>query len=138
MFLQQLWQWLDRSATGPRARSTPRPRVRLMVEPLEDRAVPASFTAATVGDLIADITAANQSPEADTIALAPGKTFKLTAVNNTSSNGYWTNGLPAIIAGGGALRIVGNGDVIERSTAKGTPAFRLFDVQAGASLTLEN
>src|SRR5262249_54611568 len=30
------------------------------------------------------------------------------------------------------------GDVIERNTAGKTPAFRLFDVQAGASLTLQN
>jgi hypothetical protein len=35
------------------------------------------------------------------------------------------------------LTIIGNGDTIQRSTAKGTPAFRLFDV-AGASLTLQN
>src|SRR5262245_52241135 len=61
----------------------PRPRIRLGVEPLEDRAVPASFTAATVPELIGAITAANQSPEADTITLAPGKTFTLTAVNST-------------------------------------------------------
>src|SRR5262249_44272715 len=47
------------------------------------------------------------------------------------------------IAGGNAgkadtLTIVGNGDIIERSTASGTPDFRLFDVAGGASLTLQN
>jgi hypothetical protein len=34
--------------------------------------------------------------------------------------------------------ILGNGDIIERSTASGTPAFRLFDVANSASLTLQN
>ena len=39
---------------------------------------------------------------------------------------------------GRALTIVGNGATIERSTAQGTPAFRLFAVDSGASLTLKN
>jgi predicted outer membrane repeat protein len=99
--------------------------------------VPASFTAATVSDLIADINAANLSADADTITLAPGKTFTLTEVNNTTS-AYWANGLPVISATGGPLTILGNGDLIERNTAGKTPAFRLFDVQAGASLTLKD
>src|SRR5437868_14880767 len=43
-----------------------------------------------------------------------------------------------IAAGGGGLTILGNGSAIERSPAAGTPAFRLFDVDAGASLTLSN
>jgi hypothetical protein len=47
------------------------------VESLEGRAVPASFTAATVPELIGAIDAANQSAEADAITLAPGKTFTL-------------------------------------------------------------
>jgi hypothetical protein len=136
MLLQRLWQrWLNRPATGARGRQTPRPRARLTVEPLEDRAVPASFAAATVPELIGAITAANQSPEADTITLAPGKTFTLTAVNNSYLS---ANGLPVIAAEGGSLTIVGNGDVIERATAKGTPEFRLLVVAPGASLTLQN
>ena len=45
-------------------------------------------------------------------------------------------GLP-LIAANDNLTIVGNGDTIERSTAAGTPAFNLFDVAAGASLTLQ-
>ena len=36
------------------------------------------------------------------------------------------------------MTIVGNGDTIERSTASGTPGFRLFAVAGGGSLTLEN
>jgi hypothetical protein len=42
------------------------------------------------------------------------------------------------IAAGEDLTIIGNGSVIERSTASGTPAFRLFAVEAGAALSLEN
>src|SRR5262245_3428042 len=134
MFLQRLWQWRQRP-TVSRKRAAPRQRARLGVECLEGREVPATFAAATVPELIAGITAANQSPEADTITLVPGKVFTLTEVNNTDQG---ATGLPVIAAAGGGLTIVGNGDVIERSTAKGTPAFRLLNVAAGASLTLQN
>jgi hypothetical protein len=129
--------WLGRTANGSTLRSAaPRkPRLRLTVEPLEDRALPSSYTAGTVPELVAAINAANQSAEADTIALVAGRTFTLTEVNN-STNG--ATGLPTIAANGGKLTIVGNSDIIERSTAAGTPAFRLFDVAAGASLTVEN
>lgn len=135
MFFQHLRQWLGLPTTSTPNRPA-RPRVRLAVEPLEDRAVPASFTAATVPDLIGAITAANQSAEADTITLAPGKTFTLKQVNNTWD--YSSNGLPVVAAAGGPLTIVGNGDIIERSTAGKTPKFRLLAVAPGASLTLEN
>jgi hypothetical protein len=52
-------------------------------------------------------------------------------------------GLPVISGGGNKvaadnLTILGNGDIIERSTASGTPAFRLFEVASGASLTAQN
>jgi hypothetical protein len=47
-------------------------------------------------------------------------------------------GLPPITAAGGPLTIVGNGDIIERGTAKKIPAFRLFTVEVGADLTLAN
>jgi hypothetical protein len=109
-------------------------RFRPAVHRLEDRAVPAGFTAASASDLTADIDAANATPEADTITLAAGKTFTLTAVNNTTDG---ANGLP-VIAAGEDLTIVGNAAVIERSTTAGTPAFRLLDVAAGGTLTLQN
>jgi len=111
-----------------------RPGARLRLEQLNERTVPANFTAASAPELIADITAANLTPEADSITLVPGKTFKLTAVDNTT---YGATGLP-VIAATEDLTILGNGDTIARSTANGTPAFRLLDVAAGASLTLEN
>jgi hypothetical protein len=108
---------------------------RLAVEQLEDRTVPSNFPVANVDQLIAAINDANQTPEADTITLVTGTTFTLTQVNNTTNG---PNGLPTIAAAGGPLTILGNGDTIERSTASGTPAFRLFDVAVGASLTLAN
>jgi hypothetical protein len=126
-------RWLP----GPRPTQQPAARrhgLRLHLEQLEDRTVPANFTAATVSDLIADINAANLTAEADTITLVAGKTFTLPTVNNTTDG---ANGLP-VIATNENLTIIGNGDIIERSTAKGTPAFRLFDVAKGGSLTLEN
>ena len=60
--------------------------------------------------------------------------YVLTAVDNTTDG---ATGLP-VIAANDNLTIIGNGDTIERSTAAGTPAFRLFDVAGGAALTLEN
>lgn len=114
----------ERIATSPRA--------RLSIEPLEDRAVPATFAAATAAELIAALDAANQTPEADQVTLAPGTTFTLTAVNNTTDG---RNGLPLIA---GNVTILGNNDVIERSSAAGIPAFRIAAVAAGASLTLTN
>jgi hypothetical protein len=96
--------------------------------------VPSNFTAATVPDLIADMNASNLAGGSNTITLVTGKTFTLTAVDNGADG---ANGLP-VIAAGDNLTILGSGDTVERSTAKGTPAFRLFDVAVGASLQLEN
>jgi hypothetical protein len=107
---------------------------------LEDRTLLSVYTAATVSQLIADINSANQAGGSNTINLTPNTIFDLTAVNNTTNG---ANGLP-VISGGGTkivadnLTIVGNGDTIERSTASGTPTFRLFDAASGSSLTLEN
>jgi hypothetical protein len=96
--------------------------------------VPTGFTAGTVARLIADINAANSAGGANTIRLVAGRTFTLTAVDNTTDG---ATGLP-VIAANDTLTIVGNGDTIQRSTASGTPAFRLFDVASGGSLTLKN
>src|SRR2546423_3982524 len=114
-------------------RATFRPRFEL----LEDRTLPSSYTAATTSALIADIRAANKAGGTNTITLAANTTFDLTAVNNTTDG---ANGLPVISGKKGAdnLTIIGNGDTIERSTAAGTPAFRLFDVATGNTLTLQN
>src|SRR5262249_44102488 len=50
---------------------------------------------------------------------------------------FGATGLP-VIAAGDSLTIVGNGDTIERREAAETPAFRLFAVDGGAALTLQN
>lgn len=109
-----------------------------MVETLEDRALLTAYSVATAADLIADINAANKQGGANTITLAAPTTspYVLTAVNNATDG---ANGLPVI--GGNktdALTIAGNGDTIERSTASGTPDFRLFDIASGGSLTLDD
>jgi len=104
------------------------------VEQLETRRLFASFTAASVADLIADINAANAAGGSNTITLKAGTTFSLNAVDNSTDG---PTGLP-VVAAGDNLSIIGNGDSIQRSTAKGVPAFRLFDVVSGASLTLNN
>jgi hypothetical protein len=122
---------------GPRSPRQPahqRRRAQLRLELLEDRTLPSSYTAGSVSDLIADINAANQAAGSNTITLVAGTTFNLAAVNNTTDG---ATGLP-VIAAKDNLTIVGNGDIIQRSTAKGTPAFRLLDAAAGASLTLQN
>jgi len=118
------------TASAPRRQ----PGSRLRLEPLEDRTVPANFTAANVADLIADIHAANDQAGADTIVLAPGVSFTLTEVDNYT---LASTGLP-VISGNDGLTILGTGNVIERSSAPATADFRLFAVAAGASLTLEH
>src|SRR5262249_40916086 len=120
------WRWLRRP-TPARPPASRRRGPRLCLEQLEDRTVPATFTAASVSELIADIDTANQNLEADTITLVAGTTFPLTTWENTT---HGTTGLPVITARDN-LSIVGNGDTLERSTAAGTPDFRLFDVAPG-------
>jgi probable HAF family extracellular repeat protein len=94
----------------------------------------AMLSASNVAELISAINSANQNAEPDSINLAAGTIFTLSIANN-STNG--ATGLPTIAASE-TLSIFGNGAIIERSTAGETPAFRLFDVAAEASLTLQN
>jgi len=121
--------WRSRRA-GPRKPV----RSRLEVEVLENRRVPANFTAATVPELIAAIDAANLTPEADTLSLAAGTTFTLTRFNNLTDG---ANGLP-VTASGEDLTVLGNGATIERKTSRNGFHFRLFDVAVGATLTLQD
>jgi hypothetical protein len=134
MQLNELLQHFLGRAARDGATPLRRRSFRLTVESLEDRTTPANFTAGNVPDLIAAINAANLTAESDTITLVAGKTFTLNAINNTTNG---ANGLPVVVTGED-LTIIGNGDMIERSTAKGTAEFRLFDVAAGASLTLRD
>ena len=116
-------------------RAAPRRKARLVLEPLEARALLASYSAANVSSLITDITAANTAGGANTITLTAPTTspYTLKARNNeTSTTG--ANGLP-VIAANDNLTIVGDGDTIDRSALQ---TFRLFDVAPAASLTLQN
>jgi hypothetical protein len=134
MWVKSLFRgWLGQGRTT-RALKTRGRIVRLGVEALEDRTLPSSYTAASVSDLIADINAVNTTGGSNTIALVAGTTFALTAVNDTT---HGATGLPQIAATDN-LTILGNGATIARSTALGTPSFRLFDVASGASLSLSS
>ena len=126
--------WLSWPNSRSGARHAKRPnsaarlkKARFTLEPLEARALLASFTAASVSALIADINAANTNGGANTITL----TAATTAPYVLTEAGFG-------IRAKDTLTIIGNGDTIERSTAAGTPIFRLFYVNAGGSLTLEN
>jgi hypothetical protein len=103
----------------------------VVLERLEDRTLPSSYSAASVSGLIADINAANKAGGGNTITLTANTTFDLTKVN---ANIDGPTGLP-VIAAGDALTITGQGgDIIQRDPS--ASAFRLFAVASGASLTL--
>jgi hypothetical protein len=137
MSLQVVLQRLVNRSHG-RRRFRPRavrPRAaRLLLESLEERTLLSSYTASSVRNLIADIHLVNQAGGSNTIVLAAGHTFTLMAVDNSTDG---ATGLP-VIAANDNLTIIGNGDTIARSSASGTPAFRLLDIVFGASLTLED
>jgi len=82
--------------------------------------------------LISAISAANSQIGGGTVTLASGCVYTLTTVNNSTDGG---TGLPVIT---GAVTIAGNGATITRSTAAGTPTFRIFDVATSGNLTLDS
>jgi chitodextrinase len=88
-------------------------------------------TPCTASALISAITLANATN--GTVTLTSGCTYTLTAINNTTDNGGV--GLPVIE---GDVTIQGAGATIARSTASGTPVFRIFDVSSSGSLTLNS
>src|SRR5262249_25516332 len=108
---------------------------RPLLEPLEDRLVPAVFDIGNfdVPALVAAINTANANGEADTINLAPGGSyFLLTAAKTDPTNG--DTGLPVIAEDGDhPLTINGNGATILR--APGAPTFRIFEI--AGQLTLD-
>src|SRR5450755_3586032 len=95
-----------------------------------------SANAATVScdtpSLISAIATANGTPGAATVVLATGCVYTLESANNPTEGG---TGLPVIT---GNVTIQGAGATITRSSATGVPAFRLFDVANGGSLTLNS
>ncbi len=117
---------------GQRHNHASRPKkARFSLEPLEGRALLTSYYASNVSELIADVNPATLN-NTITLTAPPTAPYVLTAVNNTWNG---ANGLPLVEEN---LTIIGNGDTIERSTAAGTPAFRLFAVSAGYTLTLQD
>jgi hypothetical protein len=102
----------------------------------KDRTLLSQHTAATVTDLINDITLSYTAGGSNRITLVANTTFQLSVVNNTTDG---PTGLP-VIATGDKLTIAGSGgDVIDRGSSTGTaPAFRLLDVAQGATLRLED
>ena len=75
--------------------------------------------------LIAAITVANSTPEADELQLSKGCVYTLTARNNSFLR---FNGLPTITS---PVTIIGNGATIQR--APGAPSFRIVAVTPPAS-----
>ncbi len=67
----------------------------------------------------------------DTIEL-PAGTYTLTLVNNVNAGG---NGLPQVTS---VITINGHGSTLTRSTAAGTPEFRIANVAPGGDLTLND
>jgi fibronectin type 3 domain-containing protein len=68
------------------------------------------------------------------VTLASGCVYTLTAANNSTDGGGGT-GLPVIT---GTVTIAGSGATITRSTASGTPTFRIFDVAGSGNLSLDS
>jgi len=92
---------------------------------------PYTVPAADTADLINAITCAVATSDDDVINLT-NSTYTLTAVS------FGVTGLPTIpsAATAGKLRINGNGAIITRSVAGGTPNMRFFFVSAGGDLAL--
>ncbi len=88
-------------------------------------------TPCTAAALISAISTANSTN--GTVTLTSGCTYTLTGINNTTDSGGV--GLPVIT---GKVTIQGSGATIARSTASGTPTFRIFDVASAGSLTLNS
>jgi CSLREA domain-containing protein len=80
---------------------------------------------------------ANSNDEADTINLASNGTYILTTVDNTLNG---PNGLPLVDddVAGLDLTINGNGATIERSSAAGTPVFRILQLNYEAALSCDS
>jgi hypothetical protein len=85
-----------------------------------------------VSILIEAINTSNSNDEPDTINLANNGSYVLTQINNVTDG---TNGLPSITGG---LTINGNGATIERSSADGTPPFRIIHVGGEFFVTLND
>lgn len=115
----------------------PRPETSLRVEFLEDRSCPSTFTVTNTNDsgagsLRAEIALATADGNADVIDFAPsmvGATLPLSTIGNESVGA-------SALAITTAITIQGSGQTLTRSAA--APAMRLFLVEGGGNLTLED
>ncbi|HXL78571.1 MAG TPA: hypothetical protein VN985_07980, partial [Candidatus Eisenbacteria bacterium] len=103
----------------------------LLAAPLAAAAAP---IACATPDLITAISTANSQAGGGTVTLASGCVYTLTAADNSTDGGGGT-GLPVIT---GTVTIAGSGATITRSTAAGTPTFRIFDVAGSGNLSLDS
>src|SRR5205085_2120922 len=94
---------------------------------------PINVPAGQVPALVAAINTAESSPGPDVIKLEGG-TYTLTTENN-SDGGVGFNGLPVINS---EITLVGNGATIQRSSAGGTPNFRIFYVDGSATFDVRD
>ena len=105
-------------------------RARLTLQSLENRDVPATFNIAN-GDTAALITAINTcniNNQPDTINLAVTGTYTFTAAADAADGG---SALPTILrdtADTNTVTINGQGSLLQRSSAAGTPNFRLLRI----------
>ena len=124
---------------GPQgSRKAPGARFRPRVDSLEDRLTPSTTinVGPTTADLIAAINTADQTAGPVILVLPANTIYTLTRPDNPLNGGrtrednnwYGPNGLPAI---DNNITIAGDGATIQRSTARGTPNFRLFYVSGG-------
>ncbi len=82
------------------------------------------------------ITTGNTDSHTDFINLASNGTYTLSTVDNATDGG---NGLPVIKAEANRSVIInGNGATIQRSTAGGTPNFRILEITSGAVVSINN
>lgn len=97
-------------------------------------ALAATLTLSTcdASELVAVMEMANANGEADTIELKAGCTYLFTEVNNSD---FGFNALPTVTTN---ITIHGNDSTLARSNASGTPEFRFFRVNGGASLSLDH
>ena len=98
--------------------------------------VPGTVVATTTADLIADINAANAGTGPSTIQLQAADATN--GFDFTSAYPSTNDALPQIAGAGHIEGTSGFDNTIQRSTASGTPSFRLFEVAGGVTLTLQN
>lgn len=103
------------------------------LEPAPARAA-ATSVGCSVAELINALHTANVSVEPDTLELAADCTYTLAAVDNMDAPPIGATGLPVITSD---IMIHGNHATIERSSASGTPPFRLFRITSPGQLTLD-